>query len=63
MKNILNYNKEWMLSPRTDGTEFDAYRTVLWKALRNEYPTKVDPKLLKGESISETENAAAFITR
>ena len=56
-------DQEWMLLPRADGTAFDVYRPALWKALREEYPTRVDPRMLKGDPLSETENPATYITR
>lgn len=53
----------WMLEPRADGTEFNAYRAELWAALRGEYPARVDPKALRGETLTDTENPAAYVTR
>lgn len=45
MKSILRHSgKEWMLSPTADGTDFSAYRSVLWMALRADYPPMVDQK-------------------
>lgn len=41
----------WMINPRADGTEFNPYQTVLWEALRREYPAKIDPMALKGPNI------------
>lgn len=56
MENILKTNNnEWMLSHRADGTEFNAYRPILWRVLRDKYPTRVDPKVLQGEPLSETD--------
>lgn len=40
-------------------TPFNAYCPQLWTA----YPTKVDPKNMKGELLGETENPAAYIHR
>ena len=31
-----------------DGIAFDAHRNAIWKALRTEYPTRVDPAALRG---------------
>lgn len=64
MENILrNSGNTWMANPMADGTELNAYRAELWMALRGEYPTKIDPKSLKGEPLAETENAAGYINK
>lgn len=34
-----------------------------WLALRTEYPTKIDPKSLKGKPLKDTENPTAYINR
>lgn len=52
-----------MIKPRADGTEFNPYRAALWQALRKEYPVKIDPRALKGEIISNTEDTATYISR
>lgn len=35
----------------------------MWQALRAEYPTRVDPKALKGDQLEETENPNTYIQR
>lgn len=50
---------EWEVS--RDGLMFDRYRPAVWRALRAAYPTKVDPKALRGEAIGATENPAAYL--
>ncbi|KAL7373516.1 hypothetical protein ABVT39_008522 [Epinephelus coioides] len=62
MESMLKHNGcEWMMSTMADGTEFDAYHGKLWAALRREYPTRVDPKALRGEPFTETDNPATYI--
>ncbi len=38
-----------------DGTVFDAFRPAVWQALRDEYLIRLNPKLLQGEQLGETE--------
>ncbi|KAE8289574.1 hypothetical protein D5F01_LYC11278 [Larimichthys crocea] len=64
MENTLRLNgNAWMIDPNSDGTEFNPYRTALWSSLRREYPIQIDPKALKGEPLTDTENPAAYISR
>lgn len=44
-----------------DGLLFNRYRPAIWRALREAYPTKVDPKALRGEAIGATENPATYL--
>ncbi len=46
-----------------DGTVFDAYCPAVWQTLRAEYPTRVDPKALKGDQLGETENPNTYIQK
>ncbi|KAL0176873.1 hypothetical protein M9458_029203, partial [Cirrhinus mrigala] len=46
-----------------DGTVYDVFRPAVWQALRAEYPTRVDPKALKGEQLGETENPVTYVQR
>lgn len=48
-------------NPLIDGRPFDLVRPVVWQALRFSYPLKVDPKTLKGHSLGDTENPAAYL--
>ncbi|KAJ8384798.1 hypothetical protein AAFF_G00197850 [Aldrovandia affinis] len=50
-------------TPIYDGESFDQYRLMMWEVLRMDYPTKIDPKSLKGEMLRETENPAAYLHR
>lgn len=50
-------------NPLTDGVCFDAYRNVLWQALRDVFPARLDPKTLKGEPLGETETPAGYLER
>jgi len=50
-----------LLSEHSDGLAFDTYRQRAWEKLRNEYPTRVDPKNLIGQHMSDTENPATYI--
>lgn len=64
MEDLLKHSgKSWMLNPMADGIEFNAYRPALWQALRAQYPSRIDPKALKGEPLQDTENPAAYISR
>lgn len=64
MKNILRQSGNGlMVSPRADGTEFNAYRTALWQALQYEYPIRIDPRALKGEPLMDSENPAVYINK
>ncbi|XP_016522422.1 uncharacterized protein LOC107834927 isoform X2 [Poecilia formosa] len=64
MQNILK-DHPWMLQERADGIELNACRTVIWAAFRAEFPNKVDPKKLKGVtlSIGDSENPASYVAR
>lgn len=46
-----------------DGTVFDMYRPAVWQTLRHEYPTKIDPKALKGEELGDSESPFAYVQR
>ncbi|KAL0149340.1 hypothetical protein M9458_055378, partial [Cirrhinus mrigala] len=46
-----------------DGTVFDSYRPVVWQTLRAEYPTRVDPKALKGDHLGEIESPIIYIQK
>ncbi len=64
IEDILKHsNNGWMLNPRADETEFSAYRAMLWRAWLVEYPTRVDPKALRGEPLLDPENSAPYITQ
>ena len=45
----------------SDGTEFNANRAALWEALHAEYPSRVDPSVLKGDQLLDTESPAAYV--
>ncbi|KAM4583817.1 uncharacterized protein PAE49_003635 [Odontesthes bonariensis] len=64
MEGILRDSEnDWMLSHRADGTDFNAYRAALWRALRAEFPVGVDLEALKGEPLSGTESPAVYIAQ
>lgn len=46
-----------------DGIVFDAYRPAVWRVLRTEYETRIDPKALKGEELGDTENPLTYVQR
>ncbi len=46
-----------------DGTLFDAFRPAVWQALRDEYLIRLNPKLLQGEQLRETENPTKYVQR
>ncbi|KAI2643862.1 Gag-Pol polyprotein [Labeo rohita] len=46
-----------------DGTVSDSYRPVVWQTLRAEYPTRVDPKALKGDQLGEIESPIIYIQK
>ena len=48
-------------SHQADGVRIDPYRTAIWGALRELYPTKVSTKTLKGEPLGEKESAASYV--
>ncbi|MGL4355608.1 MAG: hypothetical protein ACRCTP_17360, partial [Aeromonas popoffii] len=50
-------------SPELDAELFDKHRQDMWRELRKEYPTRIDPKALKGDQMGETENPATYIQR
>ncbi|XP_014879953.1 uncharacterized protein LOC106941426, partial [Poecilia latipinna] len=62
MQNILK-DHPWMLQERADGIELNACRTMIWAALRAEFPNKVDPKNMKAEPIGDSENPASYVAR
>ncbi|KAJ8386346.1 hypothetical protein AAFF_G00174430 [Aldrovandia affinis] len=49
-------------TPEYDGPNFDQCRPDMWEVLRD-YPTKIDPKSLKGETLGDTENPATYLHR
>lgn len=64
MESILNEGGlGQLLNEHSDGLVFDSYRQRTWEALRNEYPTRIDPKNLKGQIMSSTENPATYIQK
>ena len=64
MKSILtNGGLSQMLDEASDGTTFDVYRTQTWRALRCEYPVRVDHRSLRGHTIGDAENPATFLQK
>ncbi|KAJ8337073.1 hypothetical protein SKAU_G00382930 [Synaphobranchus kaupii] len=50
-------------TPYLDGASFDQFRPAMWRTLREDYPTKIDPKSLKGEEVGDTVNPAIYLHR
>ncbi|KAJ8346616.1 hypothetical protein SKAU_G00280170 [Synaphobranchus kaupii] len=50
-------------TPYLDGASFDQFRPAMWRTLREDYPTKIDPKSLKGEEVGDTVNPANYLHR
>ncbi|KAJ8368734.1 hypothetical protein SKAU_G00087620 [Synaphobranchus kaupii] len=50
-------------TPYLHGASFDQFRPVMWRTLREDYPTKIDPKSLKGEEVGDTVNPANYLHR
>ncbi|KAJ8342668.1 hypothetical protein SKAU_G00325960 [Synaphobranchus kaupii] len=50
-------------TPYLDGASFDQFRPAMWRTLREDYPTKIDPKSVKGEGVGDTENPATYLHR
>ncbi|KAJ8369509.1 hypothetical protein SKAU_G00095370 [Synaphobranchus kaupii] len=50
-------------TPYLDGASFDQFRPAMWRTLREDYPTKIDPKSLKGEEVGDTVNPATYLHR
>ncbi|KAJ8349469.1 hypothetical protein SKAU_G00245990 [Synaphobranchus kaupii] len=50
-------------TPNLDGASFDQFRPAMWRTLREDYPTKIDPKSLKGEEVGDTVNPANYLHR
>lgn len=50
-------------SQQMDGTIFDAFRPAVWQALRAEYPLRLDPNMLRGDQLEETENPITYVQR
>ncbi|KAJ8356658.1 hypothetical protein SKAU_G00194520 [Synaphobranchus kaupii] len=46
-----------------DSASLDQYRPAMWRTSRVNYPTKIDPKSLKGEGVGDTENPATYLHR
>lgn len=46
-----------------DAASFDNHRRVIWETLRKEYPTQMDPRLLRGDQMDDTENPTSYIQR
>lgn len=64
MNNMLNEGDLcFATDPDNDGVTFNPYRNRVWELLRKQYPTNVDPSVLKGEGIAEGENPAAYVER
>ncbi|KAJ8401439.1 hypothetical protein AAFF_G00383580 [Aldrovandia affinis] len=65
MEDILNESglQQAIGTPVFDGASFDLYRPKMWEAMRTDYPTKIDPKQLKGEMLGDTENPATYLHR
>ena len=64
MESILdNGELHELLDKAADGITFDSYRTSIWSLLRTEYPTRVDPRSLKGHTMGDTENPASYLQK
>ncbi|KAJ8403246.1 hypothetical protein AAFF_G00354630 [Aldrovandia affinis] len=50
-------------NPQNDGESFNQFRPTMWQVLRTDYPTRIDPKSLKGEMLGDTGNLATYLHR
>ncbi len=46
---------------RVDDVGFGGHRTKVWKQLREQYPDKMDPSKLHGETLKDSDNPSTFL--
>ncbi|GCC31512.1 hypothetical protein chiPu_0009970 [Chiloscyllium punctatum] len=50
-------------NPMIDRVGFDRVRQNIWQALRDCYPPNMDPQVLRGDPLGESENPVAYLEK